>query len=120
MPTTTTKPPRPGKWLGLTEEEFARFSRACKATWQTIGGDILDASTCGPSGSIPRSHVIEVVLDCGYVLTYGESLGRAPYNRIAWAEFYEGRLAPWIHEHYGTPRFNKLMKEVFPYARYGY
>jgi hypothetical protein len=122
MPTTTAEK----KYLGLTEEEFHRFRRACNSTWQAIGGDILDA---GGGRDIPRSTVVEVVLDAGYLLTYGEQGGR-PRLKLGtvaqgdqfvatWPSFYNERLNPWVREHYNTAAFKRLMKEVFPYARYG-
>jgi hypothetical protein len=137
MPTTTSN----NKYLGLTEDEFHRFSRACNATWQAIGGDLLDAVLDGPAneyghkaGGIPRADVVETVLDAGHLLTYGEPGGGRPRptlklgtpqgdqfgTRPAWPVFYETRLNPWVRQHYFTPKFKRLMKEVFPYASYGY
>lgn len=94
--------------LGLTEEEFQRFKRACRRTWQAIGGDILTDRE-----SIPRSHVIEVVLDADYILTYGDFHGKE------WQTFYKERLSPWVSRNYDTAKFKKLMKEVFSFERYG-
>lgn len=87
------------------QDELTKRICACaQRTWQTIGGDVLDAATGGnESGSIPRAHVIEVVRDADYMLTNG---------RDDAAYFCEGVLP--------EKQRNKIMRLAFPFATYGY
>ena len=103
------------KYLGLSKDEFDRFSRACRTTWQVIGGDMIQSlwDNAGLS-EMPRNDVIELVLDADHMRMYGEHNS----GNNDWVAFYGLRLSPWIEEHYHYPSFNKLMREVFPYERY--
>jgi hypothetical protein len=102
------------KYLGLTPDEFDRFKRACQRTWQTIGQDMINSLWANAGLSeMPRSDVIELVLDADHMRMYGEQFTKD------WLPFYGLRLAPWIEEHYHWPRFHKLMQDVFPFAHYG-
>lgn len=86
------------------DELTKRVCHAAQTTWQTIGGDVLDAACEGnESGSIPRAHVIEVVLDADYMLTYG---------RDDAAYFCQGILP--------QKQRDKIMRLAFPFGTYGY
>jgi hypothetical protein len=91
--------------LGLTEEQFKLFTRSCHSTLGAIFSDAWGDKTA------PRSHVIEVVLDADYMRMYG-------VGGKEWIELYDTVINPWISKHYSTPKFKKLMKEVFPFSRY--
>jgi hypothetical protein len=101
------------KYLGLTPDEFDRFKRACLRTWQTIGQDMINSLWANAGLSeMPRSDVIELVLDADHMRMYGEQFTKD------WIPFYGLRLEPWISEHYHWPSFNRLMREVFPFEHY--
>ncbi len=46
-----------------------KLGYALQRTWEVIGGDILE---CGGGEAMPRSEVIEVVLDANYLEMYGD------------------------------------------------
>lgn len=130
-------PKRKDPNLGLTDEDFSRFDRACNATWQSIGSDCAELNGGKP---FRRSEVIELVLDADRVRMYGEhNPGRrrltcvsgVPCRQVKdchcndctefanrWEAVYDTRIRPWITEHYGTPAFQKVMARVFTYTRY--
>jgi hypothetical protein len=114
---TTNQPTK--KYLGLTEEQFRRFSGAAHATWQTIAPDIFQSlADNGERTVMPRSHVVEVTLDADYMRVYGEG-GRAyGQSHNEWTKFYDAVLKDWITKHYHTAAFKKLMRQVFPFAYY--
>lgn len=101
--------------LGLNEEEFERFRRACNATWQAIGGDCSEANG---GKSMPRSTVVELVLDADRIEMYGGDRATTRDAPNDWTSFYATRLRPWIIENYGSAAFKKLMARVFPYKLY--
>jgi hypothetical protein len=97
---------------GLTQSQFTRFDRACNATYQSIGHDFQD-------GGRSRATQIEVICDAGYIRMYGEYNHRKPKEGVQpFIEFYDKVVEPMITNHYGTPVFKKMMKIVFPHARY--
>lgn len=98
-------------FLGLTEEQFSRFASACHAVYQSLGGDWAQAGMT----SFSRADLIEVVLDADNVREWGVRQGP---GRKEWETFYDKHIRPWLTKHYGTPKFNNLMKLVFPYSRY--
>jgi len=84
----------------FTKEETEAIQGAASATWSYIGYDMLEANE---GKALPRSHVIEVVLDANYMdahLKDKELLAR--FYRLAYAD----RI--------------KMVKPAFPFARYGY
>ncbi len=86
------------------DELTKRVIECARRTWQTIGGDVLDAACGGnESGSIPRSHVIEVVLDADYMLTNGQDDA---------AYFTQGILPEKLQA--------KIFRLAFPFSTYGY
>ncbi len=56
------------KRLNLTEAELAELVRAARDTWQGIAYDVLQAVSEGGGKKMPRSHVIEVVLDADHIV----------------------------------------------------
>ena len=109
-------------YLGITEEEFIRFSGACHCTLNTIYGDLSELYFGKP---IPRADIIECVLDADRLLTYGESpLYRSRcrsgvhVTNTTWEVFYKDRIKPLVLSKWGTPEFKKTMKLVFKDAKY--
>lgn len=92
--------------LGLTPAQFELFRRGCHSTLDAIAGDAFSGKT------VPRKTVVEITLDSDHLLHYG---GRGQ----EWKQLYRAVIDPLIQKHYGTPAFDKLMKKVFPYERYG-
>lgn len=95
--------------LGLTEDQFLQFSRACNQVWASLAHMVVDGRS-----SIPRCEVIEVCVDAENFVTHGKPYGES------WKQW--NRFCPvidvWVSDNYGTPKFNQLMKEVFPFGRY--
>jgi len=104
----TTKAKTKDDFLGLDPAHFKIFSEACNRVYQTVGHEL------GPK-AIRRNDLIEVVLDGGFFDTYGKPHS---LSHKEWEVLYKTTLRSWISEHYGTPKFNKLMKLVFPFERY--
>lgn len=98
-------PPKPIDYLGLTEEQFSLFRRACHETLQSIFSDAF-------SGSVPRSDVIEIVLD---QLSDESIRGK---RAAGWPVLYKTVINPWITLHFSQPKFAVLMKQVFPHQTY--
>lgn len=90
---------------GLTPLQERRIIETMNHVWQEIGGDWLQA--CGieeTSGkTIPRSHVIEAVTDADRMTCQGN-------DHEAGELFYK---LPAAHQ-------KRLLREAFPYTRYGY
>lgn len=62
------------------------LSQALRRTWDVIGGDIL---ACGECDAMPRSEVIEVVLDANYLEMYGDSASKediAAFRKLSYDE----------------------------------
>jgi hypothetical protein len=95
-------------FLGMPEEVFARFDRACHSVYQSLGGDWAEAGM----KVFPRKDLVEVVLDADNVRTWGER------NSKDWQQVYDTHVRPWLDKNYGTPAFHKVMKLIFPYSRY--
>jgi len=89
---------------GLTPEQIKQFQAAAQRTWETIAYDLLDANG---GKSIPRSHVIEVVLDADYMKTYGRITdpGVEAFRTNYEPGAYEAKIA--------------LLKQTFTFSRYG-
>lgn len=83
----------------FTADEVASIQEAARATWDYIGSDVLSAT----GKDMPRSHVIEVVLDANRLDQH------LPCKELL-ARFYRLPYAARI----------KLVKPAFPYAKYGY
>lgn len=98
---------------GLTDDEFKRFASACQTTFNYISADLPE--------NMPRSHVIEMVLDAGRCREHGGGFsgpGKQSERVAEWRKFYDERIEPIVSANYGKPKFNKMMKEIFPHSRY--
>lgn len=97
---------QPSDLLGLTNEQYKAFKRASNRTLAIIGNDFMQEGE-----TYTRDHIVEIVLDADYIRMHGGDKN--------WSIMYDKVIRPWLKDNYGEPRFNKLMKDVFPYARYG-
>jgi len=80
------------------EDLQERIASAAQRTWQAIGGDILRAVD---KSSMPRDEVIEAVID--YIGDYGgDKEAVAAFGKLSFA------------------KKKKVLREVFPLARYGW
>ena len=100
-----------GDAVKLTTEEEALVLGALSDTWQVIGYDCLQATSDDGGGKIQsttmsRAHVIEVVLDAGYLEMYGT---RSPERKAAVAKF---RALSY-------DRMKRIARKAFTYSRYG-
>jgi hypothetical protein len=96
--TKTAKPILPG----FTPEEEITLRRAMNRTWEMIASDVLSGLAEEGKYDMPRSHVIEVVLDADYMLT-------------------NGRLDKDLYARWNAVDFkiqNKFAKTVFTFSRY--
>lgn len=81
-----------------------RIIIAALKTWDAIGGDVLTCmEECGEDPVMPREHVIETVLDAGYMNMYGED--KEAYQVLQKMD-YDDQF--------------KLLKEAFKAPRYGW
>lgn len=88
------------KQPAIPAELAQSFRWALNTTWQAIGYDIIEANG---GKAVPRKHMIECVLDCDYVQTYGQM---KPQELAAWkALSYEQR--------------QKVAKDAFSFKSYG-
>lgn len=88
----------------IPQEMRERMKRALNEIWQAIGPDVLRAyAEEGESAELPRSQVIDIVLDMGYQSTY-------THDKEALCVLYE---LTWNAR-------QKIAKEAFPYRRYGW
>jgi len=94
------------KKTGLTKEEVKTLCQAMDGTWDQIAGDWLEACGIGyASGkTIPRSHVVEAVVDADRLETFN------PKDRDVIRKYYALDV-----------KKRKLIDALaFPFARYGY
>jgi hypothetical protein len=77
-------------------------------TWDAIAGDCLvdDNGRADEHMSIPRSSVLELVLDADHMATYGGDGDAAAYTIMV--------------KHYHPTHWKRLLKLAFPYTKYGY
>lgn len=96
-------------FTGKSEEMDKRLMRMASCTWDTIGGDCLvnDMGEPDESVSLPRSHVIEIVGDADYMLMHGS-------DPEAYAYYI------YLRESNQIKHRDKIMKQAFPYKRYGW
>jgi hypothetical protein len=89
----------------VPEEMKSRISQMANTTWQQIASDVLTNDMGEPDyrKNLPRSHVVEIVCDADYMLYHG-------YDKEAYQ--YWCTLS-WELRH-------RLVKEAFPFARYGW
>lgn len=95
------------KMFPLTEAEIRELKSLGNQIWEDVAHDVLE----GNNDTIPRSHVIEIVLDAGRL---EELARRSKYVTPAILALFN----PKVHlEAYAY--LEKLMKETFTYSRYG-
>ena len=91
----------------LTEEQKQRLGRAANGVWDYIGADCLRCmEECGEKPLMPRSHVIEMVVDADRL---ADELGREKESDLL--EFVQFAKYEEIV---------KALKPAFPFARYGW
>lgn len=77
-----------------------RITAAANKTWQTIGGDVLQAAE---ADSIPRDEVAECVMDCEYLEDFGNDKEAVKeFRKLSYEEQEE------------------MMLKAFPFNRYGW
>lgn len=87
------------KASGLAEPQVKEIQRAAQATWQYIGGDVLEMN--GES-AISRDEVIEAILDADYMQQHVKD--KALYKKFSSLK-YDIQIA--------------LITPAFPFKRYG-
>lgn len=70
------------KSSGLTNEEVTTIQRAAQSTWDYVGGDMLAAVAEEGRDSVPRSHVIEIVLDADYMVMSNRGLDKNLHSKF--------------------------------------
>lgn len=84
----------------LSEDTIKQIHRAMWRTWETLGADIMTIE--GVGDSISREEVVELILDAGYLESYGNC------DKSILKEFrklsYEDQ--------------EEIAKQRFPYERY--
>lgn len=96
-----------GKAPALTSEEKQQIARMCSRTWDYIGSDALRAlEEAGEKPEMPRSHVIEVVLDADRL----EFQHRKPEEQALLKRF---RALDYEQQ-------KRIARLAFPFGRYGY
>lgn len=95
-------------FTGKDKEMDKRLQRIAARTWDVIAGDILvdDYGRPDYKKTLQRSHVIEIVCDADYMLMHGG-------DEEAYAYFI------YLRENHYNYR-QKVIKEAFPYAKYGW
>ena len=88
----------------FTEDEVKRLHCAMQSTWDAIAYDIL---ACNDGKDMPRSLVIEVVLDADYMEMYG---GHRPEDKALIQRFRQLDYKDMI----------KMARDTFIDKRYGY
>ncbi len=94
-------------FTSTSEEMDERLARLANDTWDIIGGDVLNAcEDCGQKAIMSRNNVIEVVCDADHMQTNGNDPDAYAY---------------YLYLRDKNPKHrNKVMKEAFPFARYGW
>jgi len=88
----------------LTESEIKLVHNTMQRTWDYIGSDMLEVND---GKAMPKSHVIEVVLDANYMET---SNNLKPEEKDIIKKFRQLSYKDQI----------KVAKQTFTFARYGY
>jgi len=98
---------KPDTFSGISEEMDKRAIIALDRTWDTIAFDVLvdDEGKYDERKCLPRSHVVELVQDCGHMETYGGDFDAACY--VIWLSRF--------HKTY----YKSFIKRAFPYKLYG-
>ena len=94
---------------GFTEDETKQIHWMLQATWQAIGSEYLEL---GGGKSIPKSQVIEAVLDADYLEMYGPRKGPksdVPAQKALLERFRKLDYKEQI----------KVAKQTFKFSRYG-
>lgn len=104
------------KKIGINDADAAEIRGAAYATWQYIGGDVLQAvadekGISADHATVSRADVMELVLDADRI---SEQLVRRPLSDAAKAMMRD-MYAPGD----GRDLIHILVKEAFPYTRYG-
>ena len=86
--------------MSFSQDELSNIQSALNRTWQTIGGDVIEANN---GKSISRAEVIEVVLDANYLDLNGK-LDKELLKKFQ-SLSYKKRC--------------KIAKETFTYSKYG-
>ena len=103
------------KYLGLTEQEFNRFRRACRTTLSAIAHGAMSAGVEVKDKMMRRELAIELLLEADYLLIYGGyNTAETPKMKKDRIRFYHERIRPMLKKHSHTPAFKRMMKEVFP------
>lgn len=100
--TTKAAPPAP---KGLTHDQASRLRGIASQLWHgEMGMEVMQMVAEEGKDSIPRSHVLEIVLDAG---RFEQEVARQFPEASAWvaAASYKD--------------LQKLIKPAFPYTRYG-
>jgi hypothetical protein len=114
------------KQFDLSETELRAIRWAADGVWNDCAGDVLEAIAMEKNGygrrgkhtaenvSLPKSHVIEIVLDAN---RFEESLKRmkefkeSPKLQAMFKKSYDAEVYDFLESY--------LKKEVFTYATYG-
>ena len=88
----------------MEKEMVERIQRMAITTWDIIGGDMLTVmEEMGEGDVMSQDAVIECVADADYMLTHGRD-----------KEAYEAwKKLKWKEQ-------DKILKDAFPYKRYGW
>lgn len=91
----------------ISVEMDKRAISALNRTWDAIAFDVLvdDEGRYDERKCLPRSHVVELVRDCGHMEAYGDDFDAACY--VIWLSRY--------HKTY----YKNFIKEAFPFRLYG-
>lgn len=124
---SATKRDRLVREFNLTDEDIRELKYAANRVWNDIGFDSLQATAddkgkCIDTVTIDRATVIELVLDAGRI---DEHL--RPRRKVTNDILPTDPLSPagrqFIGNYYLQPKSRELMqllmKEAFPYSRYG-
>ena len=91
------------KQTGFTEQELWEIQSVARQVWEYIAGDVMQAVQEEGKSSIPRSHVMELVLDAGRLEERLRARNRSLAERFAALDYKDAQ---------------KVIKPAFPYGRY--
>ena len=89
----------------MDEKMKERIMRMANRTWDAIGGDVLVDDNGNPdeSMSLPKDHVIEIVMDADHMMYHGgDEEAYKVYEKLS----YEDKMT--------------IMNEAFTYEYYGW
>lgn len=91
--------------MRIPKQMQERIIRMANKTWDMIASDCLRGiEEEGKDPIMPRSHVVEVVCDADYMLSYGED--KEAYTYWDKLPTYEDKI--------------RVVKKAFPFKKYGY